>query len=138
MNGRAWLAMVPVACLLACGGSKASVEDVRSTLAKSVSLASETEIFVEYSGQGRSTLNFAQGHLHNLRNEVDRTVQEISDLHSDPRLMKVLNVDRDQLRSLGVEIDLASRNIEQPGALESSAKRIREIRAVLLQTSSSL
>jgi hypothetical protein len=138
MNKRAWFAMVPVTCLLACGGSTASVEDVQSELAKSVSLASEAEMFVEYLGQGRSTAYFAEGHLHYLRDEVNRTTQEISDLHSDPGLMKVLNIDRAQLRLLEGEIDAASQNVGQSRALYLSAKRIREIRILLQQTSSSL
>jgi hypothetical protein len=123
---------------MACGRQEASLEDLRAALTKSVSLASETETFVEYQSQGRSTINFAAGHLHYLRGEVDRTSQEVSKLHSDPARMNAVSVDLAQLRLLEEQIDAACRNLKQSSAQNATAARIREIRIILQQTSSSL
>lgn len=139
LKSLAWLAIVPLACMMACGRHEASANEVRSALARSVSLASESEIFIDYLSQGRSTDTFAHGHLHYLRDEIEKTFQETSKLHPDQALMNAVNVDRAQLRLLALEIDGASRDLEQGGqALNASAKRIREIRITLQHMSSFL
>jgi hypothetical protein len=135
----AWLAIVPLTCTLLCGRHEASAKDVRSVLAESASLASESEIFIEYVGQGRSTQKFARGHLQCLLTEIEQTYQEVSRLHSEPSLMNVLEVDCAQLRLLEFELNNLSSDLERDSSAQNaSAKRIQEIRITLQKLKSSL
>lgn len=124
--------------LVACGGHKASRDDVYSALKKSISLASEAEAFINYLAQGRSTLNFANGYLRYLRTEVNRDSQELSALNADPPLKSVISEDRVQLESLQAEIATIQPDPKQTTTLSPSAKRIRQIRVNLERLSSSL
>jgi flagellar biosynthesis/type III secretory pathway chaperone len=49
-----------------------------------------------------------------------------------------LNVETVQLRSLSEQLHQVSQHMEQPNALDESAKRIREICSILQKTNSSL
>jgi hypothetical protein len=138
MNWRSSFGIMLAACLVGCGGTKTSREDVQSAVSKSLSLASEAETFVEYLAQGRPTRAFAAGHLSYMQEEVNRTLQDISHLHPDVGLMKSLNVETVQLRSLSEQLHQVSQHMEQPNALDESAKRIREICSILQKTNSSL
>ena len=135
---RTLLATIPVVLLLACGNKQASRDEVQSALRKSSSLAYETEIFVQYISQGRSTRYFALGHLQHLRDEVNRANRDISNLSAPPTLMNALNVDRVQLEALGELIDDSCRTPGQSSALDASLKRIRDIRIALQRASSSI
>jgi hypothetical protein len=118
MNWRSSFGVVLAACLVGCGGTKTSREDVQSAVSKSLSLASEAETFVEYLAQGRPTRAFAAGHLSYMQEEVNRTLQDISHLHPDVGLMKSLNVETVQLRSLSEQLHQVSQHMEQPNALD--------------------
>jgi hypothetical protein len=139
MKRRAWLAIVPLTCTLACGRHEASAKDVRSVLAESASLASESETFIEYVGQRRSTQKFARGHLQYLLIEIEQTYQEASRLHSIPSLMNALEVDRAQLRLLEFELNNVSSDLKRDStAQNASAKRIQGIRITLQKMKSCL
>lgn len=129
---------LPVFLLMGCGSRQASRSDVQSDLRQSASLACETEMFVEYLSQGRSTYYFALGHLQNLRDEVNRSVEELSGVKASPPLMKALDFDAGQLRLLQEQIDDVRRNVGQPGGLDNYMERIRGIRIALQQANSSL
>ena len=131
-------AVSPLVLLLGCGQKQASRREVQSALLKSISLASESEIFIQYLGQGRSTSNFALGHLQYLRDEITRTISDNSKLNTPPLLSNALVIDNAQLRSLQQEIDASRQRSEQPSALDTSAQRIREIRSALQKANSSL
>ncbi|MES2220164.1 MAG: hypothetical protein V4587_04275 [Acidobacteriota bacterium] len=132
------LVMAPVTLLLACGKQQASRDDVHSDLIKSISLASESETFVRYLRQHRSTYYFASGYLNDLLNEVNRTAKELSNLNASPDLMDALNVDRVQLSLLAVQIDNVDRHLQQADVLAASEDQIRKIRMSLVQANSSL
>jgi|SwirhisoilCB3_FD_contig_31_1923504_length_503_multi_1_in_0_out_0_1 hypothetical protein len=138
LNLKTLLVMAPLILLLACGQKQASREDVQPDLSKSISLASEAETFVRYIGQGRSTYYFASGHLHYLLDEVNRSVQELSNLDASEDLKNLLNVDRVQLRLLAVQIENARQHLQQPNVLAASVQKIRGIRKTLVQAKSSL
>lgn len=135
------LLALPLVLLLGCGHKQASRSEVQSALLKSISLASESEIFIQYLGQGRSTSNFALGHLQYLRDEITRTISDNSKLNTPPSpapLTNALAIDNFQLRSLQQEIDASRQSSGQPGALDTSAQRIRQIRITLQKVNSSL
>lgn len=131
------LVMVPV-ILSACGKKETSREDVQSDLLTSISLASEAETFVGYIAQRRSTYFFASGHLQNLRNEANRSAQDLSNLNASANLIPVLTINRDQLSRLVVQLENVQRHLGQPSALGRYQHQIHEIRMTLIQADSSL
>jgi len=132
------LVMVPASLVLACGKKETSLEDVKSDLIKSISLASEAETFVRYISQGHSTYDFASGHLNSLLKEVNRSTQEISELSASPYLANAVNADRVQLSLLAAQIENVSRNLQDPNVLDQSEQQIDKIRTTLVQANSSL
>ncbi|MGH9471454.1 MAG: hypothetical protein ACRD1M_01805 [Terriglobales bacterium] len=130
--------VVPVVFLLACGKQEASRDDVRSELVTSLSMAAEAETFVGYVGQGRSTYDFASGHLDYLLGEVNRSAAAVSNLKASPDLAHALNVDRVQLRLLAVQIENVRRHLRQPGVLVATERQIRDIRMKLARANASL
>ncbi|HKO18287.1 MAG TPA: hypothetical protein VJU82_05320, partial [Acidobacteriaceae bacterium] len=130
--------IAPLALLLACSGKQASREDVRSDLTKSISLASEAEMFIGYVNQGHSTYAFASGHLRYLTDEVNRSIQDLSNRNASPDLIKALDLDRVQLNLLVAQIENALQHLQQPDVLAASERQIDAIRMSLVQANSSL
>lgn len=75
-----FFAVVAIASLLCgCGHQKIiGRDDLRSGLTAAISLASETQTFIDYAGHQRATANFAQGHLAYL---VETARQSAKELH---------------------------------------------------------
>ena len=138
LNLKTLLVITPVIFVLACGKKETSREDVRSDLIKSISLATEAEIFVRYMGQGHATYYFASGHLRYLLDEVNRSAQELSNVNASPDLRDVLDMDHAQLGLLAVQIENVRRQIQQPQVLATSEQQIREIHRTLVQAKSKL
>jgi len=70
---------IAIASLL-CGCSRQKVigsDDLRSDLTAAISLASETETFIDYAGRQRSTFNFAAGHLAYLAQTARQSAKEL-------------------------------------------------------------
>ena len=134
----ATLLALPLLVLLGCGTKQASRSEVHSAILKSISLASETEIFVQHVEEGRSTSQFALGHLQYLRDEVNRTGSANAKLNAPVPLVNVLAVDHSELSSLQREIDASRQSLGQPSGLDASLKRIREIRIALQKADASL
>jgi hypothetical protein len=132
------LAIVPVILVLGCGRKEMTREDLKSDLKQSISLASEAETFVTYIGQGRSTSDFASGHLDYLADEVKRNAQELSKANASPDLINILNVDRGQLNLLAAQIENVKRHLQEAITLAGSEEQIRKTRVTLVQASSSL
>ena len=132
------LLIAPLTLFLACGSKQASRDDVRSDLTKSISMASEAEMFIGYVNQGHSTYRFASGHLRYLADEVNRSIQELSNRNAPPELMKPLTLDRVQLKLLSAQIENASQHVQQPDVLAASERQIHAIRTSLVQANSSL
>jgi hypothetical protein len=132
------LAIAPVILVLGCGRKEMTRGDLKSDLKQSISLASEAETFVTYIGQGRSTSDFAFGHLDYLSDEVKRNAQELSKANASPDLINVLNVDRVQLNLLAAQIGNVKRHLQEAITLAGSEEQIRKTRVALIQASSSL
>ena len=133
-----FLMIVSLGFLLACGSKQASREDVRSDLTKSISMASEAEAFIGYVSQGRSTYDFASGHLRYLSDEVKQSTEEVSNRNAPPDFLKTLNLARLQLNLLSAQLENASHHLQQPDVLAASERQIRAIRMTLVQANSSL
>jgi hypothetical protein len=71
-------AIAAVSLLCGCSRQKTvGPDDLRSDLTAAISLASETETFIDYVGQQRATSNFAEGHLAYLAETARQSAKEL-------------------------------------------------------------
>ncbi len=74
-----FVAAITVASVLcACSRQKTvGPDDLRSDLTSAISLASETETFINYVSQQRATFDFAEGHLAYLSESARQSAKEL-------------------------------------------------------------
>ena len=73
--------------LVSCSRPKIiSRDELRSDLLAAISLASETELFINQLQEGRATPEFAAGHLEYLRKDASRFANELRQARTDERI----------------------------------------------------
>jgi hypothetical protein len=129
------LFMVPASCSHRSGISH---EELRSIVRSSISLASETEMALDYLAEGRSTRSFANGHFRYIAKQVEQNVRKLSESRPSPGIEQDFQDSQEEVKALASE--LAAIFSESTGASKIGAAKqhITEIRRSLIKTSASL
>jgi hypothetical protein len=120
-----------------CSRTK-TLEDARSDVTSAVSLAAESETFIDYIRQGRATGNFTAGHIQYLIEEIQRSTQELAEPVPDERVRRKLEEVSSELRALVTELQTVSHEIGNAQALTAIRERVTAIRHRLEAANSSL
>ena len=79
-------------------------DDLRSQLTASISLASETETFLDYLSQHRSTFNFAAGHMAYLSQTAAQAAKELHQSTPTYSIAQQFSQCRQQLDALASQL----------------------------------
>jgi hypothetical protein len=110
---------------------------MKSELASAVSLASETQMFVEQWQRGRLTGSFIQTHLDYLRQEAGGSIKELDESRVEPSIAAKSEICRTQIRALHREILVLQTDADSHvRPLRMDCKRIEHIRKSLEDTKS--
>jgi hypothetical protein len=122
-----------VAILVSCSQSKTlTAEDVKSELAAAVSLASETQMFVEQWQKDRLTRSFIETHLGYLQQEAQSSIQQLEEARVEPSLASKAENCRTQLRALHHELLVLQTDADSSvRALRMDGQKIEQIRKSL-------
>jgi hypothetical protein len=103
---RTLIATLAFAILLSgCSRQKImGADDLRSQLTAAISLTSETEIFLDYVTQHRSTGNFAAGHLAYLSQTAAQATKELQQSTPTYSIQQQFTQSRQQLDALGSQL----------------------------------
>jgi hypothetical protein len=125
--------------LVSCSRPKTiSRDELRSDLLAAVSLASETELFIEQLQEGRATPAFAASHLDYLHKEASRSTDELRQAHADERMAGALENDHAQLDSLAMMLaDLKEKSVDKE-SLSAARQQAAKIRMILEHAKSEL
>jgi hypothetical protein len=125
--------------LAACSHTKTlDPDELRSDLTQAISLASETETFVDYVLLNRSTANFARGHLGYLQEEAGQFASELSDSSPQSSIKHVLPTCAKELASLADALGSAQQDSGNPETLRVINRHIAGIRRQLEEAKASL
>jgi hypothetical protein len=125
--------------LVSCSGPKTiSRDELRSDLLAAISLASETQLFINQLQGERVTPAFANGHLGYLSTEASRLDAELRQAKTDEGLAAAHESGRPQLDSLTTMLaDLINKTAEQE-SLFAGRQRAARIRLILEHTKDEL
>ena len=139
-NLTAALLLIPLLLLLAACSRQRRItaDDLRSDLTSAISFAAETEIFIDFVRQGRSTDNYADGHLQYLSDELNRSASELHESTPEAAIAEKAQECRTLLDSLALQVAAVGPILGDPGALSDVRQQIAKTRAALEQAKSSL
>lgn len=136
-----WRVIPLVLCvftLVSCSQSKTlTAEEMKPELASAVSLASETQIFVEQWQEGRLTASFIKAHLGYLQQEARSSIEQLQDTQAEPSISSKAEICRTQLKALHHELRILRTDADsyvRPPRID--CQRIEEIRKSLEDTKS--
>lgn len=125
--------------LISCSRQKTiSAEELRSDLTEAISVAAETEAFIDYVAQHRATTSYAKGHVEYLTQEANRTAKELRQAAPEASTENVFPQSREQVDSLVHEIATLRATIDHPQAVADSRQKISSIRTALEQAKAAL
>ena len=117
--------------LVSCSGNKTLSRDgLRSALLEGISLASETELFIDQLQQGRTTQAFAEGHLAYLEQEAWRSANELRQARTAGRMIAVEN-GRIQLNSLATMLADLKNKVGDKQGLSARRQQAAKVRTIL-------
>ena len=119
--------------LASCTQSKTlTAEDIKRELASAVSLASETQMFVEQWQEDRLTASFIKAHLGYLTDEAWSSIKEIGDSQVEPAIASKAEICRTQLKALRRELLILRTDADSDvRPLQIDFERIERIRKSL-------
>jgi hypothetical protein len=141
IRDKLWRAIPPVLCvsiLISCSQSKTlTAEDMKSELASAVSLASETQMFVEQWQRDRLTGSFIKTHLDCLRQEARSSIKQLDESRVEPSIAAKSEICRTQLKALHRELLVLQTDADSHvRPLRMDCQRIEQIRKSLEDTKS--
>jgi hypothetical protein len=136
-----WRAIPLVLCvsiLVSCSQSETlTADDMKSELASAVSLASETQMFVEQWQRDRLTDSFIQTHLSYLQQEARSSIEQLEDSRVEPAMASKAEICRTQLKALHHELLILRTDADSyVRPLRIDCQRIEQIRKSLEDTTS--
>jgi hypothetical protein len=114
------------------------VEDLRSTLTEAISLAAESETFIDYVAQRRATSKYAEGHLEYLLDKASRSAKEVHQSAPEPAIQQLASECEAQLDSLVDSLRSAHQAHDDPERLQVAKRQVTSIRKLLETVRSSL
>jgi hypothetical protein len=139
-HARKWLSIL-LACFAfnSCSHAKTmSRDELRSSILAAVSLASETEVFIDQLEEGRVTDAFAQGHLNYLSNEVMRSANELRQARTESQLGDALLTSRMETDSLAKTLSDLKAKASDAESLTATRNKVARIAGILLSTAQEL
>src|SRR5437763_8968639 len=131
------LGLILVLC--ACSRHKTLTKDeLRSELISAKSLATETEIFLDYVRQNRATKPYAQGHIAYLTQEIERSREEVQESSPAQGEEDAIQKSRAQLDALTAELHSICGRLDDAAALAIVKEHIVRIRQALDEATSSI
>lgn len=115
-----------------------SREEVRSAIRSAVSLAAESELFVEFVRGGHSTRHYAEGHAAYLKTSVRRSMQELQEATPETTIRSAIRECIQLLRRLDRELSGIRPALDNDAALAGLRDRITDIRKGLERAQSGL
>jgi hypothetical protein len=132
-------ALTAVLMLVSCSHQKKeSREDLRSDLTAATSLATESESFLVYVLQGRSTQSYAEGHLSYLADEAQHNAEDLQKAAPESGLETQFKQCQRQLNLLQGEIQAASRAKADAQSLQRVKREIESTRQRFAELQASL
>jgi hypothetical protein len=123
--------------IAACSHDTVTREQARSQLVLAVSLASETELFVDYLRHGRATTNYAREHATDLALQAADSLKDLAG-RAEPDLQNQIQQCRANLSLLRREILQLPEMLGNDIQLAAAKNRILRIRDSLSPTQSTL
>jgi hypothetical protein len=120
-----WLAMT------ACSNKTIGRDEARSKIKSALSFTAESEMFIDYIRQGRSTRPYAQGHALYLEDEVKRSIQELGHGVPGSGTQNAIRECIAGLNSLDRELARIPTALGNDSALADAQERLRNIQKTL-------
>jgi len=121
-----------------CSHKPAGVQQVKSELRSALSLATESEVFVDFAVQGQATRAYAEGQAAYLADAAGQASKELEKKAAERDLEDSVRECRTELDLLAREISRIRAAIARPGDLAGSRTRIEKIRERLAAANSAL
>ena len=134
------LTVIAIAWLL-CGCSRQKIvgaDDLRADLTAAISLASETETFINYAGQQRATFHFAEAHLAYLAQTARQFAKELHESIPVYSIAQQFADAQKQLVALAAELATLPDRLGEKATTTSSKADLSGIRHSLEQIKASL
>jgi hypothetical protein len=127
-----------VSILDSCSPSKTlTADDMKSELASAISLASETQMFVEQWQKDRLTDSFIKAHLDYLQQEARSSIKQLEDSRVEPSSASKAEICRTQLKALHRELLVLQTDADRyVRPFRMDCQRIEEIQKSLEDTKS--
>ena len=127
--------MMPTSC---SHRSVISHEELCSIVRSSISLATETEMSLDYLAEGRSTRSFVNGHFRYIAKQVEQNVRKLSESRPSPGIEQDFQDSQKEVKALASELSTISSQSTDASTIGAAKQHIREIRRSLIKTSASL
>ena len=130
------IAVLTSVCVLMIGAGGCSkrpikAEELQSNVISGISLAQETEMFIDYVREGRSTSAFAKGHIKYLEDTAEDESKELRDKAAETKDQAKLQSCRASFDSLTRELESLGKQRGGDAELVAAKGRIAEIRKEL-------
>jgi hypothetical protein len=113
-------------------------DDLRSDLTAAISLASETETFMQYVNAQRATSNFAEGHLAYLDQTARKSAQELHESTPVHSIVEQFSHSQKQLDALAAQLNTLRAELAAGHATPASTRELSRIRQSLEEIKASL
>jgi cell division protein ZapA (FtsZ GTPase activity inhibitor) len=134
------VALYPVLILLASCSDQTAIshEELQSIVRSSISFAIEAETSLDHVAQGRSTRNFAAGHLHSIAGELNERMRRLKQSNPSPSDRQAFNDTQRDIETLAAEVTAVSHETNDSVAVMAAKQHMMAIRQALRATSASL
>lgn len=128
----ALVVLLATVLLASCSRVKTvSANELRSDMLSAISLAAETELFIDQVERNRSTVSFERGHLEYLRQQAADEIQQLRDARARTSLAPRLEMCRAQLESLETELAILEKSSTASDRLSAAKQQVAKIRTAL-------
>lgn len=125
--------------LVGCSRQKTiDADELRSDLSAAISLASETETFIDYVAQHRATGNYATGQIAYLAETARQDAKELHEAVPAPSIAEKFPVCRQQLDALAYQLASLRFELVRHPAGPANTQQLIQLRRALEQSRASL
>jgi len=119
-------------------GSAISRQELHSLIRSFSSLASDTELALDYMREGRLTSTFATGHIQYIQNELQKDIKQLDRSTPAPGVEQAFEDSQQNVKALSSELAIISSDIAAGKDTSTEKGRIERTRIALEQTGASL